>query len=91
MPDAVPLPREERAVALDRIREHLRDERGEEPGELAVLLLFDFVAEQLAPFYFNAGVQAAQHVALRAADSLDAELEATKRPVPSRPRDTSDS
>lgn len=89
MPDAVPLPREERTVALDRIREHLRAERGEEPGDLAVLLLFDFVAEQLAPFYFNAGVQAAQHVALRAADSIDAELEATKRPVPQRPRDAS--
>lgn len=82
MSDAVPLPREERAIALDRIREHLREERGDEPGDLAVLLIFDFVAEQLGPLFFNAGVQAAQHVALRAADSIDAELEATKRPVP---------
>ena len=87
MPDAIPLPREERSIALDRVRDHLRTERGEEPGDLAVLLLFDFIAEQLGPFYFNAGVQAAQHAALRAADSLDAELEATKRFVP-RANDT---
>ena len=87
MPDVIPLPREERVIALDRVRAHLRAERGEEPGELAVLLLFDFVAEQLGPLYFNAGVQAAQHAALRAADSLDAELEATKRFAP-RANDT---
>lgn len=84
MPDAITLPREDRDVALQRIKAHLRDQEGEEPGDLAALLLFDFVAEELGPLFFNAGVSAAQSAALRASDSLDAELEATKRVLPRR-------
>jgi uncharacterized protein (DUF2164 family) len=80
--DRLSLSRDDRALALERIREHLRDEGGEEPGDLSVLLWYDFIADAVAPLFYNEGIAAAQRVLLRAADAIDADLEAQKRPQP---------
>jgi uncharacterized protein (DUF2164 family) len=79
----IELTREDRDDALRRLRSYLDNERDEEWGDLAVSLLYEFVAEELAPYFFNRGVQEAQSHLARFADSLDADLEAAKRYPPS--------
>jgi uncharacterized protein (DUF2164 family) len=85
-PEGVSLPRDDREFALERIKAHLREESGDEPGDLAAILFFDFVAEEMGPLFYNAGIAAAQKALLHALDELDADLEATKRPLPRRDR-----
>ena len=41
-----------------------------------------YIAEHLAPLFYNEGITAAQRALLRAADGLDADLEASKRLPP---------
>ncbi len=67
----------ERATQL--IREHFARERDEEIGELAANLLLDFIAERLGPYFYNRGIDDAQALIARFADSLDSDLEAVKR------------
>ena len=67
----------ERATHL--IRECRERERGEEFGELAAGLLVDFVAERLGPYSYNRGIDDAQALIARFADSLGADLEAAER------------
>ncbi len=80
--EGVPLSKEDREIALERIKAHLREETGEEPGDLAAMMTLDWVAEDLAPLFYNAGIGAAQRALLHASDALDADLEASKRPLP---------
>jgi uncharacterized protein (DUF2164 family) len=80
--DNIALSREDRALALDRIREHLETERGEEVGDLAVIMLYDFIAEDIGPLFYNEGLNTAQQVLRRAGDSIDADLDAAKRYPP---------
>lgn len=70
--------RDDRELVLARLREHLRSERGEDVGDLAALLLYDFIAADIAPFFYNEGIAAAQQVLRRAADALEAELDAAR-------------
>ena len=58
--DAVELRREEREDALVRLRAYFGRERGEEPGELGAILIYDFVAEELGPYFYNKGIEDAQ-------------------------------
>ncbi len=74
----------EREDALERLRAYFGRERGEELGELGAALLFDFIAEQLGPHFYNKGIEDAQALVARFADSLDADLDAAKR-LPPRP------
>ena len=67
----------ERATHL--IGEYPERERGEEFGELAAGLLVDFVAERHGPYFCNLGIDDAQALIARFADSLDAHLEAAER------------
>ena len=78
MAEPVKLSREDREYALVRIHDYLREERGEDIGDLAAMLLLDFITEQIGPLFFNDGVAAAQQVLRRAGDSIDADLEASK-------------
>jgi uncharacterized protein (DUF2164 family) len=80
--DEIALSRDDRALALERIRKHLEAERDEEVGDLAVIMLYDFIAESVGPLFYNEGLSAAQQVLRRGADSLDADMEAAKRHPP---------
>jgi uncharacterized protein (DUF2164 family) len=73
------LDREERAEAVRRVRAYFERERGEELGELAAGFILDFIAEELAPLFYNAGLSDAQALLARHVDSLDADLEAQRR------------
>jgi len=73
------LDREQRAEAVRRIRAYFERERDEELGELAAGFILDFIVEELAPLFYNAGLADAQALLARHIDSLDADLEAQRR------------
>jgi uncharacterized protein (DUF2164 family) len=76
--DKVTLNRDDRELVLARLREHLREERGEDVGDLAAILLYDFIAADVAPFFYNEGIAAAQQVLRRAGDAVEAELDSVR-------------
>ena len=76
------LDREAKAEGVRRIRAYFERERGEELGELAAGFILDFIAEEVAPLFYNAALRDAQALVARAADSLDADLEALRRSPP---------
>lgn len=78
----ISLKREQKERATGELRSYFARERGEELGELAATLLLDFVVERLGPMFYNCGVADAQFALRNAADSLDADLEATQLPDP---------
>jgi uncharacterized protein (DUF2164 family) len=80
--DAIELERELRDDAVERLRTYFDRERDEQLGELAAGLLYDFIAEQVGPYFYNKGIEDAQALVARFADSLDADLEAAKRLPP---------
>jgi uncharacterized protein (DUF2164 family) len=41
----------------EEIKRYFLDERGEDLGDLAALLMLEFVADKLAPHFYNCGVQ----------------------------------
>lgn len=77
--ESIRLPDEDRERAVERIRGYFERERGEEIGELAAGLLYDVIAERIGPYFYNQGIDDAQALIARFADSLDADLEAAKR------------
>lgn len=82
------LDREARSEGVRRIRAYFERERDEELGELAAGFVLDFVAEELAPLFYNAALADAQALVARTADSLDADLEALRRSPPRGGRST---
>ncbi len=76
--DKVNLSKDDREIVLARLRDHLREERGEEVGDLAAVLLYDFLAADIAPFFYNEGIASAQQVLRRAGDAVDAELDSAR-------------
>lgn len=80
------LDREARTEGVRRIRAYFERERGEELGELAAGFILDFIAEELGHLFYNRALADSQALIARAADSLDADIEAQRRhpPRPSR-------
>ena len=78
----ISLKKEQKERAVGELRGYFDRERGEELGELAATLLLDFVVERLGPMFYNRGVADAQFALRNAADSLDADLDATQLPDP---------
>ncbi len=72
---------------MRRIRAYFERERDEELGELGAGFFLDFITEEIAPLFYNAAVADAQALLARAADLLDADLEALRRSPPRRVRD----
>lgn len=44
-------------VMMEEIKRYFLDERGEELGDLAALLMLEFFADKLAPQFYNLGIQ----------------------------------
>ncbi|NLJ74428.1 MAG: DUF2164 domain-containing protein [Firmicutes bacterium] len=53
------LSKEEKDLIVKELQDYFLNERDQEIGELAAVLLLDFVCERLGPIYFNRGLQAA--------------------------------
>ena len=77
--ERIELKREEREHCVRRLKAYFERERDEEIGDLGATLLYDYIAEQLAPFFYNEGLKDAQSLAGRAYATLDEDIEATKR------------
>ncbi len=80
--DAIELTKEDREFAVQRLQAYFRDERDEELGNLGATLIYDFIAKELGPLFYNRGLYTASLIARRAADSLEADIDAAKRPPP---------
>ena len=78
----ISLKKEQKERAAGELRGYSDRERGEQFGELAATLLLDFLVKRLGPMFYNCGVADAQLALRNAADSLDADLEATQLPDP---------
>ncbi len=59
MDSRLKLSREERTQIVEDLQSYFLNEKGEEIGELAAVLLLDFIGERLGPIYFNRGLQEA--------------------------------
>jgi uncharacterized protein (DUF2164 family) len=80
----IELERDERDDIVERIKSYFAKEREEELGNLAAAFLLDFIGEEIAPFFYNRGLSDAQQLLVRAAASLDSDLDAAKRLPPGR-------
>jgi uncharacterized protein (DUF2164 family) len=76
------LSKEDREFAVLRVQAYFRDERDEELGHLGAMLIYDFIAKELGPLFYNRGLYTASLLARRAADSLEADIDAAKRLPP---------
>lgn len=57
MKPRIQLSKEKRDFLIASIKEFFRNEREEEIGDLAAILLLDFFMEKLAPAVYNQGIQ----------------------------------
>jgi len=55
--DKIVLPKEKKAKMISKIKRYYHDERGEEINDLAADLLLKFILEELAPEFYNIGVE----------------------------------
>jgi uncharacterized protein (DUF2164 family) len=71
---------EQRRGAIAAIQRYFENERDESMGELAAMLLLDFLAEEIGEVFYNRGVDDAQALLRRQWTALDDELEVIKMP-----------
>lgn len=78
------LDREERAEAVRALRRWFKEERGEDVGDLAAGMLLDLIEEQIAPTFYNKGLDDAKAAALKVQAALEEEVDALKAAPRSR-------
>jgi uncharacterized protein (DUF2164 family) len=54
--NVIKLPQEKKDEMVSLIKNYFLRERGEEIGNLAAILMLDFITEELAPEFYNRGV-----------------------------------
>jgi len=52
---------EQKQKGIDAIRLFFAEERDEDLGELASLLLLEFISEKFGPYYYNLGINDAKY------------------------------
>jgi uncharacterized protein (DUF2164 family) len=88
--DALKLSDDERRQCLAAIQRYFRDERGEDLGDLAQLLIYEFFAEELAPSFYNKGLHDARGRIEQLLAGIGEDLEAWERFPPPRKRKQSE-
>ncbi|WP_164667945.1 DUF2164 domain-containing protein [Virgibacillus doumboii] len=51
------LPKEKKDEMVGSIQKYFLEERGEEIGDLAGILILEFIMEEVAPVFYNLGVE----------------------------------
>lgn len=54
--DKIKLPKEKEAIIMGLIKEYFDEERDEEIGDLAAMLLMEFILEKIGPEIYNEAV-----------------------------------
>lgn len=62
--------KEEKELMIADIKAFFQEKRDEEIGDLGALLLLDFFAEKMAPYFFNRGINAAKAMLAAKLDDL---------------------
>jgi uncharacterized protein (DUF2164 family) len=62
--------KEKRDEMVGQIRKWFLEERDEDLGDLAAVLILDFFSEKLAPYFYNQGVYDSYKFVSRAAEDL---------------------
>ena len=90
--DPLKLDDEDRQQAQRRLQEYFASERGEELGDLAVMLVFDFIAEEIGPYFYNKGLDDATRRVEQLLAGIGEDLEAWHRfpPGPIRRRSSAE-
>ncbi|SET33755.1 Uncharacterized conserved protein, DUF2164 family [Salinibacillus kushneri] len=57
------------------------EERGEEMGELAAENIYQFMKEDIAPYFYNEGIHDARLMAEQKMDSLDEDIRSLEKQV----------
>lgn len=57
MKSRIQLSKEKKDFLCGQLKEFFRKERDEEIGDLAAILILDFIIEQMAPAFYNQGVE----------------------------------
>ncbi|MDQ0160077.1 DUF2164 domain-containing protein [Alkalibacillus salilacus] len=65
----------------DEIKVYFYEERGEELGDLAVENMYTWLAEQIAPYYYNLGVHDARQIVEQKVMNLDEDISSLERPL----------
>lgn len=73
--------REQKKQILKRIQQYFLDERGEEIGDLAAELFFDFIAKEIGPFFYNQAVSDVQALLAQRFACIDENVEAIREPI----------
>ncbi|WP_010276292.1 DUF2164 family protein [Paenibacillus senegalensis] len=81
------MPREEKLKIVSELQEHLLQEWDLEVGELAAELLLDKLSSKLYPFIYNQAIADCRQLLEMRMNSLEEDLYALQRPVPSPERD----
>jgi len=61
MEDLIELSKEQRAKALEAIKVFFAHERDEDLGDLAAMLVLDFIEKTFGPFFYNKGIEDAKY------------------------------
>lgn len=77
---SIELSREQRRAAITALQSYFEAERDEPIGELAAMLLLDFLAAEIGEIFYNKGVDDAQVQLRRQWAALDDDLEVLKLP-----------
>lgn len=82
LPDMLPqLPPDQKRLLLRHIQDYFYQENGEELGLLAAERFLNFVTFELAPAFYNLGVQDAKKLIRQQVDSLETELSILEKPI----------
>lgn len=52
---------EQKQLGINAIKTFFLEERGEDLGDLAAMLIFEFIGEQFGPYYYNKGINDAKY------------------------------
>ena len=73
--DRIRLNAEQKKAMAAAIKEFFQNEREEEIGDLAAMLVLDFVTKELAPAFYNQGVtDASRYIAERVEDMASLQI-----------------
>ncbi|GIN89162.1 hypothetical protein J6TS1_10970 [Siminovitchia terrae] len=70
---------EKKRQMIQEIQEFFLKERGEEIGEFAAEICFEFIKERLGPIFYNEGIRDAREVAEQRMQMLEEDLYALEK------------